>query len=612
MYPVMLNLRERPCLVVGGGGVALRKVIGLVEEGARVTVIAQQACQPLLDRSADGVLRLEQRSYRDGEAGEYSLAFAATDEPDVNARVASDAEAAGVWVNVADQARLCGFHLPGRIRRGPLAIAVGSSGRAPFAVRRLRQRLERLMGPEWAEWADVAGRFRDALRRLPLSERERDRRFDHFFEATVRMEGRFTARVPTTCEVDSWFASPERGPALSLAPRPLRVATSGRGLVSLVGAGPGDPRLLTVRGLQRLMVADAVVYDRLAAPALPANLPSRVTLHCVAKSAGRHPVPQPAITELLIRLAGEDKRVVRLKGGDPFVFGRGGEETEALAAAGVPFEVVPGVSAAMGAGACAGIPLTHREDASTLVFVTAHQARESAGPRVDWERLAALEGTTLVGYMGLRGLPRVVGRLLAAGMDPSTPAAVVSWASTAAQRLVRGPLSDLPSAVAAAGVETPAIFFIGPVAARSLRLDWFARRLLTGLRLAVPTPAGPLLDALELLGAQVIEVPLPLTPAARIALGSLPLHGWLLRRSEQVELLDGEQVGLGGAEPRVAWCLGATVAERARAMGSCDVVELSVDVSVEQLSAAIGAAPWARGSLPRGDTLHPRRAMTGA
>ncbi len=590
MYPVMLDLEGRRCLVVGGGGVALRKISGLVEEGARVTAVAPAPCEPLARLAAEGAISLEQRPYRDGEAAGYALVFAATDVGSVNARVAADAEAAGIWVNVADQTALCGFQLPGRIRRGPLAVAVGSSGRAPFAVRRLRQLLERHLGPEWSQWSEVAGRYRDAVRALPLSARERQRRYDRFFERTVRVEGRLAARVPTQAEQDSWLDPVASGAELCLAPPPVSAVVQ-PGLISLVGAGPGDPLLLTLRARRRLLSADAVVYDRLAAPVLPPDLPGRVRLHCVAKSSRRHPVPQPAICELLVRLAREGQRVVRLKGGDPFVFGRGGEEAEALAEAGVPFELVPGVSAAMGAGACAGIPLTYRRDSSTLVFVTAHQASGCSG--VDWEQLAAMERSTLVGFMGLRRLPGVVARLLAAGMHPDTPAAMVSWATTPSQRLVQARLGALPAAVAEAGLTTPAIFFIGPVAARASRLGWFASRPLSGLRLAVAGSGAALGEALEVLGAQLLEVPLPIGSAARVALGSQPLHGWLLRCPDQVQLLAEDELGLAGP---VALCLGAEAAAAARALGSCEVMELADDAGVEQVVQALRMLRWSLGT----------------
>ncbi|MBI4880850.1 MAG: siroheme synthase, partial [Planctomycetes bacterium] len=335
MYPVMLDVHNRLCLVVGGGGVALRKVTGLLAEGARVTVVAPAPMPALEELGKEQSVRLERRPYRQGEASAYSLVFAATDDRAVNRQVFDDAGAAGVWVNVADDPELCTFHLPARVRRGALQLAVASRGEAPFVVRRLRQVLERRFGPEWAEWVDAAARFRRAVRDRRLSEAEQEARYDAFFAGTVDAHA-LTARVPTSAEEESFLEGLRAAPAAPAVPGPAPAACTTApegespppGLVSLVGAGPGDAGLLTLRGRNRLLAADCVVYDRLAATALPCDLPARVELHCVGKQADRHPVPQEEINALLVRLAREGKRVVRLKGGDPFVFGRGGEEAE--------------------------------------------------------------------------------------------------------------------------------------------------------------------------------------------------------------------------------------------------------------------------------------------
>src|SRR3972149_4906928 len=277
-------------------------------------------------------------------------------------RVSEAAASAGVWVNVADDPALCTFHLPARVRRGSLQLSIASGGESPFVVRRLRAFLERRFGPEWTAWIEGAGRFRGSGR----------------------------------------------------APRP---PPGGVG-----GAGPGAAGLLTLRGRQRLMSAEAVVYDRLAATALPCDLPANVGLHCVGKEAGHHPVPQEEINALLVRLAREGKRVVRLKGGDPYVFGRGGEEAEALAAAGVRFEVVPGVTSGIAVPAYAGVPPTHRHEAVRVTLLTAHESKKEDGTQVRWDLLAADPHSTLVGYMGVTSLPQGVERPISAGVESLPPA----------------------------------------------------------------------------------------------------------------------------------------------------------------------------------------------
>ncbi len=580
MYPVMLDVRGRSCLVVGGGGVALRKVDGLLREGARVTVVARQPIAALKDLAEAGAIQLEERAYGSGEAREYFLVFGATDDRSVNREVSGDAEGAGIWANVADDPELCTFHLPARLERGTLQLAIASGGEAPFVVRRLRRLLEGRFGPEWGEWIEAAGRFRGAVRSSGLPATEAEERFDAFFRGTVDRQT-WAARVPSQEELEQWLgttpaaqettefgagvipSAPEPGPSSAgVHERPLRV-----GLVSLVGAGPGDAGLLTLRGRARLLAADAVVYDRLAAPALPCDLPSRVELHCVGKQAGHHPVPQGEINALLVRLARRHRRVVRLKGGDPFVFGRGGEEAEALVEEGIAFEVVPSVTAGLAAPAYAGIPVTHRNQAVRMTLVTAHEAQKSDGPQVRWDLLAADPHATIVGYMGVRQLDRAVHQLLGGGMDPETPAAMIERGTTAGQRVVRSTLAKFPDAVQEHGIRPPGLFVIGPTVPHAEHLDWFGTRPLCGERLVLSTGARSLVEELELAGAEIVEVPLPLTPAARVVMGALPLSGCVLAGSGEVDAFDDERDGEGWSEGMTTWCLDASAAARARELG---------------------------------------------
>jgi uroporphyrin-III C-methyltransferase/precorrin-2 dehydrogenase/sirohydrochlorin ferrochelatase len=588
MFPAMLSLRDRRCLVVGGGGVAVRKVGTLLAEGARVFVIAPEPAIELVHLAEQGRIALEARAYRAGEASEYALVFATTDEREVNRSVASDAEAAGVWVNVADDQELCSFHVPARVLRGSLQLVVASAGEAPFAVKRLRQLFERHLGQEWQEWLAAAARFRTRVRELGISRTDEEIMYDRFFDATVDARS-LRARVPDEKEQERWLEG--RGAAPSRPPGPVEVPPaqardeSHKGLVCLVGAGPGDPGLLTLRGKRRLMQADVVVYDRLAEPVLPCELPAGVELHCVGKSAGSHPTPQEEINALLVRLAEEGKRVVRLKGGDPFVFGRGGEEVEALRAAGVPVEVVPGVTAGVAVPAYAGVSVTHRREAVRLTFVTAHECNKSDGPQVRWDLLGRDPHATIVGYMGVTSLPKVTAKLLAAGMDPATPAMLIERGTTSAQRTIAAELRDLPRRSAEAHIEPPALFVIGPSVARSAALDWLHDRPLAGERLLVPAPAAELGEALELAGAEIVETALPPGPAARVVIGALPLTGVIVRDGNDVELLDDERGGPGWDGGVTAWCCGSEAARRARALGWTDI-EI-VDPAPAAMAAAV-------------------------
>lgn len=561
MFPVMLSLEGRLCLVVGGGEVALRKVRGLLEEGARVSVVAPEAVRPLEDLGRRGRVELQARPYRPGEAAGYTLVFAATDDRAVNRQVFEDCRQAGIWVNVADDPELCSFHLPARVRRPPLEIAVASGGKAPFAVRRLRELLEQHFSAGWGAWIAKAAELRERVRREGLNHSEREEAYDRFFMNTVE---------PDTVQ---------------LRPTPP-AAPDGPGLVSLVGAGPGCPGLLTLLARQRLMRAQVVVCDRLAMPALPVDLPETVELLDVGKTAGNHPVPQEKINDLLVRLSREGKRVVRLKGGDPLVFGRGGEEAERLAAEGLPFEVIPGITSGVAVPAFAGIPVTHRREAVRLSLVTAHEAVKKEGGQVKWELLARDPHATIVGYMGVTALRGVVAKLLEAGMDPATPAAMIHRGTTSAQRSVIAELHDLPRAIEREGLKPPGLFVIGPTVAHAERLCWMARKPLAGERIALTHSMARFEHLLEERGAEVIALPRRLTPAARMVLGALPVTACVSARPDEIgDLVAALEPDVSGA--LLALCAGAQTRRRAGRCGLGRVVEIPAGAGAEALEREI-------------------------
>jgi uroporphyrin-III C-methyltransferase/precorrin-2 dehydrogenase/sirohydrochlorin ferrochelatase len=594
MYPVSLDVKNRRCLVVGGGGVALRKVQGLVADGAKVTVVSPEVVEPLAGMTETGEIELERRKYAGDVARGWALVFAATDDREVNELIFRQAEAAGIWCNVADDPEFCAFHLPARVRRGPLQIALGSAGEAPFVIRRLRQLLERRFGEEWAEWLDAAARYRKSVRESGADREREERLFDLFFEATVDAD-QLAARVPTEAEERSWLETTvdhraAEGPEAVKTGGVCREIRSGEGVVSLVGSGPGCPGLLTVRGLERLREAEAVVFDRLAAPALPSDLPASVELHPVGKVAGSHPMPQEEINALLVRLAREGKRVVRLKGGDPYVFGRGGEEAEVLRQEGVPFEVVPGVTSGVAALAFAGIPATHRKEAVRLTLLTAHEAIKSDGPQVRWDLLAEDTHATLVGYMGVTALPAVVEKLLEAGMAAETPAAMIEQGTTSAQRQVISTLEALPRAIVDAGLQPPALFVIGPTVRHADALDWRADLLLAGQRVLMASTQAKLATVLERQGADIVLMPMPATPAAQVVLSAIPLTGCLVSSGAEVEWLDEERDSPSWGPDVVAWCIGREAAERARDCGWRTVVELEDDLDCDELVGRMAAS----------------------
>jgi len=615
MYPIRLNLDGKRCLVVGGGGVALRKIDGLVEEGAHVTVIARAPCTGVEKLAAAGEIELHRRPYESGEASSFTLVMAATDDREINRQVFNDADSAGVWANVADDPPLCSFHLPARIRRGTLQIGIASAGEAPFAVSRLRQVFERKFGEEWAEWMEAAARIRQGVRQLGIPLDEMEKRYDQFFAATVDPD-RLRVRVPNEAEEAAWLSASRTDPGVaeetasssgsdvtgadascgadaSSGADASASNTESIGLVSLIGGGPGDPGLLTLRGRQRLLAADAVVYDRLAKTVLPCDLDPHVELHSVGKEVGHHSVPQDEINRLLVRLARQGKRVARLKGGDPFVFGRGGEEAQALQDAGVPFEVVPCVTAGIAAPAYAGIPVTQRNEVVRVTLVTAHESIKSDGPQVRWDLLGQDRRATLVGYMGVSALPNVAKSLIEGGMDADMPAAMIEQGTTSAQRVVVATIGTLAERIVEAGIKPPALFVIGPTVRHFNELDWFSSRPLSGQRIGVVAPAGELGELLELSGAEVVEVPLPVTPAARVVLGALPLTGWVLRwvlqHIDEVDALEEERDSPGWTAETVVWTLSPEATERARKREWRDVTEVPAAAGPADVVAAMRA-----------------------
>ena len=453
--PIFLDLRAQPCLVVGGGEVAARKCALLLRAGARVTVLAPQLGDALGAQLAAGRVAHRAASFRDEDLDGFALAIAATSDQAVNRAVAAAARARRMPVNVVDQPALCSFILPSIIERAPLTVAVSSGGASPVLARLLRARLESLVPAGYGRLAALAREFRDRVKaRLAPAERRR------FWERVL--QGPIAELVLAGRDADARAA-------LEAALADTRLAFSG-GEVSLVGAGPGDPDLLTFRALRLMQQADVVVYDRLVSPPILDLVRLEAERIYAGKERAKHALPQEDINQLLVRLAKEGKRVVRLKGGDPFIFGRGGEEIDTLAAEGIPFQVVPGITAAAGCASYAGIPLTHRDYAQSVVFVTGHLQDGSLD--LNWRALAQPR-QTIVFYMGLLGIDQLCAQLAAHGLPAETPAALVQAGTTPQQRVLTGTLRTLPGIVQAGGVHAPTLIIIGEVVRLRERLKWF-------------------------------------------------------------------------------------------------------------------------------------------
>ena len=468
-FPLALEMTGRRGVVVGGGAVAEAKVGALLDAGAAVVVIAEAPAAGLVELARRGEIELVRRSYRPGDLAGARLVFTTADGA-TNAAVFAEAEATGVLCNAHQDTAHCHFASPTVTRRGDLVVAVSTGGRAPTVAGHVRDALAAGLPDELGALIDLVAEVR-AEGTAPADTAERARLWRQALDRDVLGllgAGHWEAARRLLRGGPARPTDPARSgvhpPGYGGGRTPVGgEAGSSPGFVSIVGAGPGDPDLITVRGRAALDAAEVVVHDRLVHPDL---LAGRVTVD-VGKEPGHHPVPQEGINALLVSLARQGRRVVRLKGGDPFLFGRGGEEAAALAAAGVAFEVVPAPSSALAALAAAGIPATDRRGGSSLAVVTGHRAD---GRAVDWDRVATATDTLVV-LMGLARLDEIVGRLVAAGRDAATPAAVVSRGTLPDQRTVAAPLGRIPEAVAAAGLPGPALLVVGEVVALSDRLD---------------------------------------------------------------------------------------------------------------------------------------------
>lgn len=456
-FPLFFDLKGQKVLVVGGGEVALRKVLLLERAGAAITLVAPRIAPDLQVRAADGRLALEAREFAPEDLEGARLVIVATSRRAVNRWIAALAEARAIPVNVVDDRKASRVIVPAIVDRDPVLVAVSSGGASPVLARRLRERLEALIPSRiggLAVWLEgLRGLVR---RRLPNAPARR-----RYFETLV--DGPAARRF-----VDGDAQGAKREAQRLLAS--MSAAARPPGEVTLVGAGPGDPELLTLKALRALQDADVILHDRLVPSAILELARRDAERIDVGKAAGGGGTSQERIHELLIEHARRGRRVVRLKGGDPFIFGRGGEELEALAQAGIAFSVVPGISAANGCAAYAGIPLTHRDHAHGVTFVTGHGDLPAGEP--DWRALAAPRHTAVF-YMGLARLPRIAAELVAHGAPPARPAALITRGTTSDQHVVLATLGTIREAAAAAGSESPALLVVGEVAALHRSLAWF-------------------------------------------------------------------------------------------------------------------------------------------
>jgi uroporphyrin-III C-methyltransferase/precorrin-2 dehydrogenase/sirohydrochlorin ferrochelatase len=456
-FPLFFDLKGQKVLIVGGGEVALRKVSLLERCGALITLVAPQIAPELMERAASGKLKLAIREFIPADLDDARLVIVATSRRAVNRWIAKLSDVRAIPVNVVDDREASRFIVPAIIDRDPVLVAVSTGGTSPVLARRLRERLEAFIPKRIGGLAAWLRDLRKISRQRLRDTVERRR----YFEAIV--DGPAARR---------FIAGDQRG-AVRIAQQLLAtssVAPRAAGEVTLVGAGPGDPELLTLKALRALQDADVILHDRLVSPAILDFARRDAQRICVGKTAGGVSTPQAWINDSLIEHARQGRRVVRLKGGDPFVFGRGGEELEALARAEINFSVVPGITAATGCAAYAGIPLTHRDCAHSVSFVAGQADQDGKEP--DWRALA-MPGATAVFYMGLARLDHIVEKLEEHGALPARPAALIAQGTTANQRVIAATLGSIREISAGARLESPALLVVGDVVALHSTLAWF-------------------------------------------------------------------------------------------------------------------------------------------
>jgi len=454
--PIFMNITCRPCIVIGGGEVASRKVAMLLKANAAITLYSPDICDALKDLADTGKITYINANFEEDQLIGACLVIAATDNELVNIAVSTAAKMHNIPVNVVDSPALCTFTMASIVERSPIVIAISSEGNAPVLARYIRTKIETMLPAGYGRIAAIAGEFRDKVKaKFTTSQTRRI-----FWEGVL--QGPIIEQI----------LSGQEAAARNSLDEILSDANESKhhGEVYLVGGGPGDPDLLTFRALRLMQQCDVCVYDKLVSTEVMELVRRDAELIYVGKSRDQHTLPQEEINALLARLALEGKRVLRLKGGDPFIFGRGGEEIETLMQHGVPFQVVPGITAANGVSSYAGIPLTHRDYAQACLFITGHL--KGGALDLDWVAMSRPRQTVVI-YMGLVSLAQICQQLIAHGVSPDMPAAVVQQGTTPRQRVVTATLIDLATKVSEAKVKAPCLTIIGEVVKLREKLSWF-------------------------------------------------------------------------------------------------------------------------------------------
>ena len=454
--PLFHNITDKSCLIIGGGVIATRRARVLIKAGAQLQVVAMEASPEIISLAERGGGSVAIRKWQPEDiAPHLTLIIAATDNPEINREIHHLATQHKIPVNVVTEAALCDFTFPNIIDRDPITIAVSSGSASPILAKILGERIDSLIPAGYGKLAALVGKYRQLVRSTFATVAERKMFWQKILTGSVA-ETIFSGNAE---KADGLFHQALENPELLT-----------KGEVYLIGAGPGDPDLLTFRAFRLLQQADVVLYDRLVSDQILDQINPDAEMIYVGKQRADHAVPQQAINERLLTLAQQGNRVARLKGGDPFIFGRGGEEIALLAEHRIPFQVVPGITAASGCASYSGIPLTHRDHAQSVRFVTGQL--QDGSVNLPWQELVA-PAQTLVIYMGLNGLPEICKNLIAHGLSPTTPAALIEQGTTLNQKIHSSCLGELPALVQSIEIKPPTLMIIGSVVTLHQSLNWF-------------------------------------------------------------------------------------------------------------------------------------------
>ena len=454
--PIFINIRKKPCIVIGGGDIALRKINLLLKAQAMIDCLSPSFSRDIKNLSKDGHITLINKSFDQTDIKDYSIIIAATDDSSVNSSISAIAQVKKIPVNVVDSPELSSFIMPSIVDRSPLIIAVSSSGKAPVLSRIIRAKLETVIPSAYGILADIAGEYRQKVKDRFSTIKDRRAFWEAVFSGVIA-EKVFSGRISEAKE--DIHRKLDDSVEMDL------------GEVYLVGAGPGDPDLLTFKALRLIQQADVVLYDRLVSKGVMELVRRDSELIYVGKKGGSDKsTKQVDINDQLVELAKSGKRVCRLKGGDPFIFGRGGEEIESLSEHGIPFQVVPGITAASGCSSYAGIPLTHRDYSQSCRFVTAHL--KNGTTNLPWEEFI-IDQQTIVFYMALSGANYICEKLMEYGMDKDMPIAIIEKGTMPEQKVYISSLIELPDLLEREDIHAPTLMIVGEVVKLNEKLNWY-------------------------------------------------------------------------------------------------------------------------------------------